>query len=244
MTSGNIAVFDHDVQQLVDLMAELNRRSGSTSKRRPTWSGACSRPSPKAAGRARYRRRAEVQNDDPLERGEGRRVGVRLQESICTSSTCPSTAPARSTKTRRAEDVRVVRECIEAVQPRQIYVAGDMTDPHGTHRVCTGLVFQALREIERRPAPTRRAPVSRRWQEWPHAIDVAVPSPRDQQRNARHLPPRVAERHGLVSSPDDPREFWQRAEDRNRSTADTYNQIGLPEYYAMEAFVRWDGRQP
>ena len=82
------------------------------------------------------------------------------------------------------------------------------------------------------------------WEEWaPHEIEIAVPL------STQHLELKKAAifRHesqkdtAQFPGPDDPREFWQRAEDRNRNTADLYNRIGLPEYYALEGFVRWKG---
>ena len=83
------------------------------------------------------------------------------------------------------------------------------------------------------------------WQEWPlHQIDKAVPlSPEDIKRKRTAIFRHQSQKDtALFPGPDDPREFWERAEDRNRHTADLYNAIGLPEYYAMEAFVRWPHR--
>ncbi len=81
------------------------------------------------------------------------------------------------------------------------------------------------------------------WQEWPlHEIEIAVPlSPRDLdcKRNAIFM--HESQKDAALFPGSDSREFWQRAEDRNRHTADSYNQLGLPEYYAMEGFVRWNG---
>ena len=80
------------------------------------------------------------------------------------------------------------------------------------------------------------------WEEWePHEIERAVPlSPSDLERQKeRHFPPSVAEGPGHVSRRHRQREFWQRAEDRNRNTAKTYDQLGLPEFYALEGFVQW-----
>jgi len=134
---------------------------------------------------------------------------------------------------------------IEQIQPGQVYVAGDLSDPHGTHRLCAELIFQALRAIEADTGTRPEVLLYRgAWQEWaPHVIDVAVPlSPGDLKRKKTAIFRHESQKDSaLFPGPDDPREFWQRAEDRNRHTADLYNQIGLPEYYAMEAFVRWDG---
>ncbi len=143
------------------------------------------------------------------------------------------------------DDVRIVRELVERLQPEQIYVAGDLSDPHGTHRVCAEAIFRACSRSKR--AGGRRPEVllyRGAWQEWAAARDRhrrAAQPERLGAETGRHLPPRIAEGLGLVPRPDDPREFWQRAEDRNRHTADVYNQLGLPEYFAIEGFVRWNG---
>ncbi len=124
-------------------------------------------------------------------------------------------------------------------------MAGDLSDPHGTHRVCAEAIFRALQAIER-AGGTRPDVLLYRgaWQEWPaHEIDIAVPlSPRDLQRKRAAVFRHESQKDSaLFPGPDDSREFWQRAEDRNRNTAAVYNQFGLPEFYAIEGFVRWNG---
>jgi glucosamine-6-phosphate deaminase len=143
------------------------------------------------------------------------------------------------------EDVDIVRKLITRIQPSQIYVAGDLSDPHGTHRVCADAIFRALQSLERETGSRPEVLFYRgAWQEWaPHEIQVAVPlSPRDLMlKRAAIFRHESQKDSALFPGPDDPREFWQRAEDRNRHTAALYNQLGLPEYYALEGFVRWDG---
>jgi glucosamine-6-phosphate deaminase len=125
-------------------------------------------------------------------------------------------------------------------------VAGDFSDPHGTHRVCAKIIFHVLKQLEADEGYRPEVLLYRgAWQEWPlHQIQVAVPlSPAELQTKKEAIFRHESQKDtALFPGPDDPREFWQRAEDRNRHTADLYNQIGLPEYYALEAFVRWDGR--
>jgi glucosamine-6-phosphate deaminase len=107
------------------------------------------------------------------------------------------------------------------------------------------LIFEALREIERETGSRPEVLLYRgAWQEWaPHQIDVAVPlSPRDLRLKKEAIFRHESQKDtALFPGPDDPREFWQRAEDRNRHTAEQYNHYGLPEYFAIEAFRRWDG---
>ena len=142
------------------------------------------------------------------------------------------------------EDVTIIRELIERVDPQQIYVAGDLSDPHGTHRVCAEAIFSALQEVEQ-ASGTRPDVLLYRgaWQEYElNEIEVAVPlSPGDMERKLKAIFMHESQKDEALFPGSDPREFWQRAEDRNRNTADKYHQIGLPEFFALEAFVRWNG---
>jgi glucosamine-6-phosphate deaminase len=143
------------------------------------------------------------------------------------------------------EDVRIIRELVERVQPSQVYVAGDLSDPHGTHRVCAEAIFRALHEIEAATGSRPEVLLYRgAWQEWaPHEIEIAVPlSPSDLLLKRAAIFCHESQKDCAMFAGNDEREFWQRAEDRNRGTADVYNQFGLPEYYAMEGFVRWNGK--
>jgi glucosamine-6-phosphate deaminase len=133
---------------------------------------------------------------------------------------------------------------IERVDPQQVYVAGDLSDPHGTHRVCAEAIFRALKQLEAANGKRPEALLYRgAWQEWaPHEIEIAVPlSPRDLDRKRTAIFMHESQKDTALFPGSDSREFWQRAEDRNRHTADTYNRLGLPEYFAMEGFVRWNG---
>jgi glucosamine-6-phosphate deaminase len=143
------------------------------------------------------------------------------------------------------EDVDIVLGLLKNIAPHQIYVAGDLSDPHGTHRVCAQAIFRAVAQFEAAGGERPEVLLYRgAWQEWPaHQIEIAVPlRPRDCHRKRMAIFRHESQKDtALFPGPDDPREFWQRAEDRNRHTADVFNQMGLPEYYAIEGFVRWDG---
>ena len=249
MTSGNIAVFDHDAQQLADLLTALNKKFQIDTEKTP---GLETRVLEALAGK----QPGDEDTDDVL----GIKELIRWSEAKAAATVCGCKEenlhfldlPFYRTgtvikKPPEKADIQRVRECIEQIQPGQIYVAGDLSDPHGTHRVCAWIVFQALAEIEA-AAGTRPEVLLYRgaWQEWaPHEIEIAVPlSPRDVKQKKQAIFRHESQKDSaLFPGPDDPREFWQRAEDRNRDTADKYNRIGLPEYYAMEAFVRWDGKE-
>ena len=141
------------------------------------------------------------------------------------------------------DDIAIVKKLIEEIKPHQIYAAGDLSDPHGTHRVCLEAIFQALRELKDQEWMKycyvwlyRGA-----WQEWDiEDIEMAVPlSPEETDKKRRAIFKHQSQKDRPLFPGTDKREFWQRADDRTSSTAETYDQLGLAEYEAMEAFVRW-----
>lgn len=141
------------------------------------------------------------------------------------------------------EDVAITMALIEKIKPHQIYAAGDLADPHGTHKVCLDAVFEAVKRLKNKDFMNdcwlwlyRGA-----WQEWGiDEIEMAVPMSPDQVLAKRHgIFKHQSQKDGVVFQGTDAREFWQRAEDRNSETALLYNQLGLAHYAAMEAFVRW-----
>jgi glucosamine-6-phosphate deaminase len=141
-----------------------------------------------------------------------------------------------------AEDIAITARLLDEVQPHQVYAAGDLSDPHGTHRVCLAAVFGALEELAGRDwAKDCECWLYRgAWQEWsPYEIDMAVPlSPDEVERKRMAIFKHESQKDRAVyPGPTDPREFWQRAEDRNRDTARLYDTLGLPEYEAIEGFV-------
>jgi glucosamine-6-phosphate deaminase len=248
MTSGNIAVFDHDAQRLADLLTEMNRRFEIDTDKSPgVETRVLTSLAKKKLGDPDT---PEVLTIKELIRWSEAKSGVGVcgvKEECLHFLDLPFYRTGTIDKRpAAAEDVAVVRQCIETIQPSQIYVAGDLSDPHGTHRVCADIVFRALKQLEAEAEYRPQVLLYRgAWQEWPlHVIDIAVPlSPDDVKRKKQAIFRHESQKDSaLFPGPDDPREFWQRAEDRNRGTADLFNQIGLPEYFAMEAFVRWDGQ--
>lgn len=247
MTSGNIAVFDHDARRFADLMAELNRRFDiDVSKTPDLETHVLKALTEKKAGDPDVP--AVLKIKELIRWSEAKAAGFvcGLKEENLHFLDLPFYRTGTVAKRPPGEeDIAIIRELIERVQPGQIYVAGDLSDPHGTHRVCAQLIFGALAQIQEATGHCPEVLLYRgAWQEWaPHVIEIAVPlSPHDLEMKKaaifRHESQKDA---ALFPGPDDPREFWQRAEDRNKHTADVYNQYGLPEYYALEAFVRWKG---
>ena len=140
-------------------------------------------------------------------------------------------------------DVAIVKKLIEEIKPHQIYAAGDLSDPHGTHRACLEAIFQALRELKDQEWTKDYYVWLYRgaWQEWDiEDIEMAVPlSPEETDKKRKAIFKHQSQKDRPLFPGTDKREFWQRADDRTRSTAKTYDQLGLAEYEAMEAFVRW-----
>jgi len=140
-------------------------------------------------------------------------------------------------------DIEKTKNLIENIKPHQIYAAGDLADPHGTHKVCLDAIFAAVKELKPKKFMKdcwlwlyRGA-----WQEWSiDEIEMAVPMGPDQvQEKRKGIFKHQSQKDGVVFQGSDSREFWQRAEDRNKETSDLYDQLGLARYAAMEAFVRW-----
>ena len=140
------------------------------------------------------------------------------------------------------EDIEIVKKLMREVKPHQIYAAGDLTDPHGTHRVCIEAVLRAFEEVKDDDwAKECHIWLYRgAWQEWDLAVaDMAVPLSPEELIRKRHAIFRHLSQKDIVPFPgEDAREFWQRAEERTQGTAELFNKIGLPEYQAIELFVK------
>ncbi|WP_034041810.1 glucosamine-6-phosphate deaminase [Wocania ichthyoenteri] len=141
------------------------------------------------------------------------------------------------------DDIDIMCSLIDHVKPHQIYAAGDLADPHGTHKVCLDSLFEALKKLKHYSYMNdcwvwlyRGA-----WHEWePYQIEMAVPMSPDQVLKKRHaIFYHQSQKDGVMFQGDDSREFWVRVEDRNRLTAKKYNDLGLADYAAIEAFKRY-----
>lgn len=141
------------------------------------------------------------------------------------------------------DDIKIMCDIIEDIKPHQIYAAGDLADPHGTHKVCLNALFKSLDLLKHKKYMKdcwvwlyRGA-----WLEWEtYEIDMAVPMSPDQVLTKRKaIFAHQSQKDGVMFQGDDTREFWVRAEDRNRLTAKKYNDLGLADYQAIEAFRRY-----
>ena len=140
-------------------------------------------------------------------------------------------------------DVQIILGLLRKLQPHQIYAAGDLSDPHGTHRMCLEALLRAIEIFDRDSGITPPEVWLYRgaWQEWePESIDMAIPlSPGELARKRDAIFKHQSQKDRAMFPGTDQREFWQRAEDRNRGTADIFNRLGLAEYEAIEGFVKW-----
>jgi len=141
------------------------------------------------------------------------------------------------------EDIEIITKLILAIEPHQIYAAGDLADPHGTHKVCLDAIFDSIENLKEAPFMKdcwvwlyRGA-----WHEWePYEIEMAVPMSEDQVLKKRKaIFYHQSQKDNVMFQGEDSREFWVRVEERTKNTADKYNALGLAEYTAIEAFKRY-----
>jgi glucosamine-6-phosphate deaminase len=244
-TSGNIAVFDDDAIRFADFARDASSLMG----RNPEESEIIFQRIRKAI---REKKPGETDSEEVqaikglIRRGEAkagcRYVGIPDDHMHFLDLPFYETGAVKK-KPMGPEDVAITVELIRSIKPHQIYAAGDLSDPHGTHRVCLSIVFAALEELKNEPWMKdcyvwlyRGA-----WQEWDiDQIEMAVPlSPDELFRKRRAIFKHQSQKDSAMFPGADKREFWQRAEDRNRETADRYKKLGLADYEAMEAFVRY-----
>jgi glucosamine-6-phosphate deaminase len=141
------------------------------------------------------------------------------------------------------EDIDIVVNLIDHIKPHQIYAAGDLADPHGTHKVCLDAIFAALEVLK----PNKYMDdcwiwlYRGAWHEWDiHQIEMAVPMSPDQVLKKRKaIFYHQSQKDGVMFQGNDTREFWVRAEERNNETATKYHALGMADYEALEAFKRY-----
>jgi glucosamine-6-phosphate deaminase len=246
MTSGNIAVFDHDVTRFLDFVTRFNRLFNIDDRRSVQLANEMIRFfGRKEPGEVDT---AEVLNIKAMIRETEARAGALsvgvLEDHLHFLRLPFYETGAIEKKPMGEDDIRIVEGLLDRIRPAEIYVAGDLSDPHGTHRVCADIIFAAVGRMAAKGHPITVWLYRGAWQEWePRDIDKAVPlTPADIRLKREAIFMHESQKdEAMFPGPYDPREFWERAEDRNRHTAALYNQLGLPEYYAMEGFVQWKG---
>ncbi len=145
------------------------------------------------------------------------------------------------------DDIQLTMELLRKIKPHQVFCAGDLADPHGTHKVCLDIILESIKRIKSEGDKWINDCwlwlYKGAWQEWDITeIEMAIPMSPDQVRKKRYgIFIHQSQKDSVPFQGDDNREFWQRAEERNANTARLYGQLGLTQYAAMEAFVKWKG---
>jgi glucosamine-6-phosphate deaminase len=235
-TSGNVAVHDDVVLQHMDAARELGFGDRFDEVKEIIASKKPGQPEPRALLNLKGAiRRAEAKS-------AVRSFGLN-DATNCHFLNLPFYETGGIKKGERSQaDIDIIIELLQKVQPHQIYLAGDLADPHGTHRVCTEAVLEAINQLQGE-AWLKECHVwlyRGAWMEWELGkVDMAVPLSPEEVIKKRHAIYRHLSQKDIVPFPgEDPREFWQRAEDRTENTARLYNNLGMPEYQAIEVFVK------
>lgn len=246
-TSGNIAVHDFAALRYAEFMMEFGETQKTlTDESRELYQKVI----------RSLKQKGSAENDIPevrtikglIRRGEAR-AGARFT-GLSDDKIHFLDMPFYETGGRRKmplgePDIQIITHLLGQIKPHQVYAAGDLADPHGTHRVCLDAIFESFRRLNTEDWMKdcwlwlyRGA-----WHEWAvHEIEMAVPmSPQQLRKKRQAIFMHQSQKDRPPFPGDDNREFWQRAEDRNRETAQMYRALGLAEYEAMEAFVRWKG---
>ncbi|MBP3317050.1 MAG: glucosamine-6-phosphate deaminase [Alistipes sp.] len=239
-TSGNVAVHDDVVIQNLDTARELGMGDRVEEVRQIIAGKRKGEPEPRALLNIKGAiRRAEA-------RAAVRSFGLN-PDTNAHFLNLPFYETGGIKKGQRTEkDLEIIIELLQRVRPHQIYLAGDLADPHGTHRVCTEAVMEAVCRLRDRGEAWLNETViwlyRGAWMEWEIGmVDMAVPLSPDELIKKRHAIYRHLSQKDIVPFPgDDSREFWQRAEERTQSTARKYDDLGMAEYQAIEVFVKLD----
>eukprot|EP01089_Gocevia_fonbrunei_P023025 TRINITY_DN9533_c0_g2_i1.p1 TRINITY_DN9533_c0_g2~~TRINITY_DN9533_c0_g2_i1.p1 ORF type:complete len:550 (+),score=112.31 TRINITY_DN9533_c0_g2_i1:341-1990(+) len=244
-TSGNIAVADDEALRFSDFVIDYNRSFGLDNKKSVEIYK-------KATEFIKNKKTSEIDIEEVrnikglIRRSEARATSyyVGLTDEQIHFNDLPFYETGTIEKNPPGEeDIKITMDLIEKIKPHQIYAAGDLADPHGTHKVCLDIIFEALKRLKTKSYMKdcwlwlyRGA-----WQEWDiEDIEMAVPMSPSQVLAKRYgIFKHQSQKDGVVFQGSDSREFWQRAEDRNKETATKYDELGLAHYAAMEAFVRY-----
>lgn len=244
MTSGNIAVFDHDAWRFTDYAAAFNslfeidekqthqvkeRVRNFLDKKVPGQSDTDDLLKIKSLIRETEARAAALACGIPPEQLEFMNLRFYRTGTIAKAPIHPA-------------DIDDIQNLITKLNPYQIYVAGELSDPHGTHRVCAEAIFEAVRRARTKGNSSEIWLYRGAWEEWePQDLERVVPlGPEELERKKMAIFRHQSQKdRAMFPGNSDRREFWQRAEDRNLGTARMFDQLGLPEFFALEGFVQW-----
>ena len=243
-TSGNIAVSDDDALRFAEFVKEFNEEFGIDDNK-------TSKLFKEAVGFIRNKKQSEKDTDE-IRKVKGfirqteakatcRFVGIPEANMHFMNLPFYETGLTQK-KPLGDEDIKLTMDLLEQIQPHQIFAAGDLADPHGTHKVCLDAVLAAMSKLKTK-SWTKDCwfwLYSGAWAEFDiHEIEMAVPLSPDQVIQKRNgIFKHQSQKDGVVFQGSDSREFWQRAEERNKGTAELYNKLGLAQYAAIEGFVK------
>lgn len=245
-TSGNTAVWDDDVLRYLEFSIDFSRSLGKDEKKLKELYG-------------EWRRFFEKKKPNEIDLQEIRTAKglIRKTEAIAGARyaglpddhihfmALPFYETGKTKKNPAGQaDVDLTKELLQSVKPHQVYAAGDFADPHGTHVVCFKIILEALLQLKKTEAWVTDCWLwmyRGAWHEFePYEIEMAVPlSPQEVIRKRNAIFKHQSQKDLPVFPGDDSREFWVRAQERNSETAKIYDKLGLANYEAMEAFVRW-----
>ena len=244
-TSGNTAVWDDDVLRYMEFAIDYSDSLGTDSKKlKAVYADARSFIEKKQPNQTDSQ---EIRNVKAFIRKSEAIAGARyagLKDSNIHFMALPFYETGKTKKNPVSQvDVDLTMELLQKIKPHQIFAAGDFADPNGTHIVCFKIITEALAKLKNESWTKdcwlwmyRGA-----WHEFEtHEIEMAVPlSPQEVERKRYAIFKHQSQKDRPVFPGDDAREFWLRAEERNLETAQNYDKLGLANYEAMEAFVRW-----
>ncbi|MFV0537433.1 MAG: glucosamine-6-phosphate deaminase [Dysgonomonas sp.] len=247
-TSGNIAVGDEEVIRYVSLLEDVRKKYDANNEALKQ----------KYAEILQYlmqdKKEGDVDTPDILFlKGHIRRQEattacryVGVEDKNIKFLDLPFYETGRVKKNPISEaDVLIVKKYLESVKPDQVFVAGDLADPHGTHKVCLDAILAAVDELKNEGAAwlkeCRFWMYRGAWAEWEiDHIEMAVPiSPEELRKKRNSILKHQSQMESAPFLGNDERLFWQRSEDRNRATAELYRQLGMASYEAIEAFVEY-----
>lgn len=245
-TSGNTAVWDTDVLRYVEFAIDFNKSLGNDVKKlEDTYE------------KMRKFIEKKEPNDIDLEEIQNVKAFIRKSEALAGARyagledenihfmALPFYETGKRVKNPVTEkDIQLTMQLLQKIKPHQIFAAGDFADPHGTHIVCFRIILEAMERLRKTEEWTKDCWLwmyRGAWLEFEtHEIEMAVPlSPKEVERKRQAIFQHQSQKDRPVFPGDDEREFWIRAEERNRETARNYHNLGLANYEAMEAFVRW-----
>ena len=237
-TSGNVAVHDDVVLQHMDAAFQLGFADKFEEAKKLVESKRPGEPEPRALLEMKGAiRRSEA-------RGAVRSFGLNDNTNAHFLNLPFYESGGIKKNPRTQADVDIIKDLILQLKPHMIFMAGDLADPHGTHRVCTEAALEAVEQLKAEGnawlSETHIWLYRGAWMEWELGrVDMAVPLSPDEVVKKRHAIFRHLSQKDIVPFPgEDPREFWQRAEERTSNTARLYDELGMAEYQAIEVFLK------